>query len=446
MNPPKEITLTPGHPLCGSYILPGDKSLSHRSALFAALAEGESRIENFLDAGVTRAMLKALTALGVSWHLQGSVLRMHGRGLPGLRPPTQPLDCGNSATTLRLLAGALAAAGITAVLDGTPGLRRRPMDRIVIPLGQMGVPIEASASDTAPLVLHRRTPRQSLSPLCYTLPVSSAQVKSCLLLAALVANGPTTLYEADPSRDHTERMLKAMGVQVESSLENGVYRTHLIPPSQLKLTPLNITLPGDISAAAFLIVAALITPGSEVYLYNVGLNPTRTGLLDTLVSMGAQIEIHPGCDQGGEPVGNLVVHHSALQATTVSSTMVVRMIDEFPAFAIAATFARGETVVHGAEELHHKESDRIKALVSELARLGVQAAETTDGFTIQGGPLPTGGQVDPHGDHRLAMALALVGLAGQGAVTVSGAQIITESFPEFPTVLHSLGADLKIGL
>ena len=445
MNLPTRLTLYPGRPLRGSCTLPGDKSLSHRGALFSALAEGESYIKNFLDAGVTRVMLDALTALGVAWRLEGNALCVRGRSLSGWQPPHQPLDCGNSGTTLRLLAGALAATGIPAVLDGTPGLRRRPMERIVDPLRQMGVPIEASPSGTAPLVLYHRPHSQPLSPLNYTLPVSSAQVKTCLLLGALAASAPTTLREPGPSRDHTERMLKAMGVQVESRLFNGAYLTYLVPLGQFKLKPLEVTLPGDISAAAFLIVASLITPGSEIRLDNVGLNPTRTGLLAVLGSMGAQIEIHPGREQCGEPVGDLIVRHSELQATTISGTRVVQMIDEFPAFAVAAAFARGETVVSEAGELRYKESDRISALVGELVKLGVQASETQDGFIIQGSRLPSAGQVEAHGDHRLAMALALAGLAGQGPVMVNGAQVIAESFPEFPAVLHSLGADLQEG-
>ena len=445
MNLPIKLTITPGRPLRGSYALPGDKSLSHRSALFAAMVEGESCIENFLVAGVTGAMLNALTELGVDWRLDGNVLRVHGRGLSSWQPPSQALDCGNSATTLRLLAGALAAAGIPAVLDGSAGLRRRPMGRIVDPLRQMGVPIEASPSGTAPLVLRHRPQSQPLSPLNYTLPVSSAQVKSCLLLGALAANALTTLREPGPSRDHTERMLNAMGVVVESRHDDGVYQTRLVPPARLKLKPLSMALPGDISAAAFLIVAALITPGSEVRLCNVGLNPTRTGLLEALGNMGSQIEIYPKGEQGGEPTGDLLVRYSTLQATIVSGTMVVQMIDEFPAFALAAAFARGETRVSEAEELRHKESDRISVLVGELGKLGVQASENLDGFTIQGGVLPSPGQVEAHGDHRLAMALALAGLAGQGPVTVNGAQIIAESFPEFPTVLLELGADIQVG-
>lgn len=465
---PAQITVSPGHPLRGSFTLPGDKSLSHRAALCAALAEGESRIENFLVAGVTNAMLDALTALGVDWDLHEDVLHVRGGGLSAWQTPAQPFDCGSSATSLRLLAGALAASGLPAVLDGSPGLRRRPMGRILEPLRQMGVNIQTAPGDTAPLTLHSRSFHQPLSLLDYTLPIASAQVKSCLLLAALAADGVTTLSEPGPSRDHTERMLRTMGVQVESALVGSQWITRLVPPAPLRLSPLNVTLPGDLSAAAFLIVAALITPGSEVRLCNVGLNPTRTGLLDVLERMGAHIEIfpnpifrpsqrgesggvqaeslpaiHPPAHPYDEPSGDLLVRHSRLQAVNISGPLVVRMIDEFPAFAIAAAFAEGESVVSQAEELRFKESDRIGVLVGELRRLGVQAAEHPDGFSITGGSLPTGGRVDAHGDHRLAMALALTGLVGHSPVTVTGAQIIAESFPEFPQVLCSLGADLQ---
>lgn len=457
------LIVSPGHPLHGYVALPGDKSLSHRAALLAALAEGESRIENFLVSGVTQAMLKALTELDVPWKLDGTTLTVQGCGLNRLRPPKEALDCGNSATTIRLLAGALAAAGLPAVLDGSPGLRRRPMGRIVEPLQAMGVPIEPSDGGTAPLKLTSRPPAQPLHPIDYTLPVASAQVKSCLLLAALAADGPTALREPGPSRDHTERMLRSMGVSVTSEQlpvisdqlsadnskaenpGNAFYITRIIPPREGALRPLRLTLPGDISSAAFLIVAALVTPGSEITLRDVGLNPSRTGLLDALRAMGADLQIVAQNERHGEPVGDLRVRHSRLNATRVNGPLVVRMIDEFPAFAVAAAYARGTTLVSEADELHHKESDRISALCQELCSLGVQASETPDGFIIQGGQALQGGTVQPHGDHRLAMSLAVAGLAAQAPVTVEGAEIISESFPEFVMTLQNLGADLRHG-
>jgi 3-phosphoshikimate 1-carboxyvinyltransferase len=445
MSPANKIlTVMPGGPLRGECCLPGDKSLSHRVALLAALAQGQSRIDHFLVAGVTQVMLKALRDLGVAWRLDADRLFVDGKGLQELKPPLQPLNCGNSATTLRLLAGALAATGTPAVLDGRPGLQRRPMNRIVKPLQQMGVKI-SSEGGFAPLAL--ATSKRPLQPLDYTLPVASAQVKSCLLLAALAARGTSILREPNPSRDHTERMLRSMGVVVECEqlFDDGghQYVTRLTPPKPLRLMPLDFAIPGDISSAAFLIVASLITPGSEVLIRNVGLNPTRTGLLDVLADMGAEIVIEPHGDQQGEPVGDLCVRSSVLHGTQVTGPLVVRMIDEFPAFAIAAAFAQGLTKVSQAEELRLKESDRISMLCHELASLGVQVSETPDGFTIQGGELPQGGQVNAHSDHRLAMSLALVGLASQECVTVSGAEMITESFPGFIEVLRGLGARME---
>jgi 3-phosphoshikimate 1-carboxyvinyltransferase len=440
-----QLTIIPGGALRGSYSLSGDKSLSHRAALLAALAEGQSVVENFLVAGVTQAMLAALTALQVPWELDSSTLTVSSPGIQHWRAPQSAIDCGNSATTLRLLAGALAAAGIPAVLDGSSGLRRRPMGRIVAPLQQMGVPIQASPDNTAPLVLQTRQPGQRLQALNYDLPVASAQVKSCLLLAALASDGQTVLREPGPSRDHTERMLAGWGIPVQTTQikagDQTLYQTSLSAPPTLKLPPIRGRLPGDISSAAFLIVAALITPGSEIRLPNVGLNPTRTGLLEALRSMGAQIEIQAETRRFGEPAGDLLVRASRLTATQVAGPLVVRMIDEFPAFAIAAAYAQGTTTISGAEELRHKESDRISALCAELRALGIAAAETPDGFTVHGGPV-AGGQANSHGDHRLAMALALAGLASQEPVRVSGAEMLAESFPAFAGVLAGFGAQI----
>ncbi len=355
-----------------------------------------------------------------------------GKGLEGLRSPAAPLDCGNSGTTLRLLAGALAAAGIPAVLDGSPGLRRRPMRRIVAPLRQRGVPIE-SANGGAPLRL--RPADLPLDPLDYTLPVASAQVKSCLLLSGLAASGPTSLTEPGPSRDHTERMLRAMGADVEWAAypQPGAYRTRLDPGTlPVNLTPLSMTLPGDFSSAAFLIVAALITPGSQIELQEVGLNPTRTGLLEALQEMGGDVQIENLRAVGGEPVGELRVAHSPLEGVRIDGPRVVRMIDEFPAFAVAAAFARGETQVAGAEELRHKELDRIAVLCAQLRALGVRVKERADGFTIQGGFLPSGGTAEACGDHRLAMALALVGLASREVGHCAGRRGDRRILPRVP--------------
>ncbi len=437
------LTVAPGATLNGETRLPGDKSISHRAALLAALAEGESQMDNFLVSGVTRAILGALSALGVPWEIAGTRLVVQSQGWRGWRPPLMPIDCGNSATTLRLLAGALAAAGVPAVLDGTPGLRARPMQRIIEPLQQMGVAISGE-NGRAPLRLSQST--HPLRPLDYTLPVASAQVKSCLLLAALAANGRTTLREPAPSRDHSERLLRTLGIEITSEQVNDIastqYLTHLNPPRHLSLPPLRLKVPGDFSAAAFLIVAALITPGARMTLREVGLNPTRTGLLEALIRMGADIQISSLPELDGEPVGDLTVRASALHGTHVEGSLVVRMIDEFPAFAIAAAFAQGKTTVRQAEELRYKESDRIAAMCAELRALGVPVQEAQDGFCIQGGAPLRGGSVQSHGDHRLAMALAIAGLASQEPVTVEGAEVIDESFPTFVETLRKLGGQL----
>ena len=434
------LTIEPGHPLNGEAAMPGDKSLSHRAALFAALADGESRVENFLVSGVTAAMLRALTGLGVSWQLDGTTLTVQGRGLAGWQPPAAALDCGNSATTLRLLAGALAAAGIPAVLDGSPGLRRRPMDRIVEPLRQMGAAIETDSGGGAPLVLAGRPAGQLLRAIDYRLPVASAQVKTCLLLAALAADGPTRLVEPALSRDHSERMLSSQGVAITCEPTPHGPRVVLTPPGR-PLTPLRATIPGDFSAAAFLIVAALVTPGSKVILRGVGLNPTRTGLLSVLREMGGRIDILDPRQASGEPVGDLQVQSSHLNGGTVSEARVVEMIDEFPIFGVAAAYAHGQTVVCDATELRYKESDRIGALARELQNQGIPVEERPDGFIIAGtGRAPGGAAVDPHGDHRLAMALAVLGLGAARPVEVRGAEIMRESFPEFCQILSSLGA------
>jgi 3-phosphoshikimate 1-carboxyvinyltransferase len=435
------LVVHPGSPLTGETVLPGDKSISHRAALFAALAAGDSRIEHFLVSGVTQAMLDALSGLGVSWQLDGETLRVAGTG--GFIPPRLPIHCGNSATTMRLLAGAIAASGVPALLDGSPGLRRRPMGRIVEPLQAMGIEISADSSGGAPLVLSRRDPGVRLRAVEHHLAVASAQVKSCLLLAALAADGPVTISEPALSRDHSERMLSSLGIQIEQVHLAGRAALRLTPPASISLPPLEMTVPGDFSAAAFLLVAGLITPGSHIVLRGVNLNPTRTGLLETLQEMGAGIEITNRGDQSREPVGDLVVRSTALQAAAVSGDRVVQMIDEFPVFGVAAAFAKGRTVVSQAQELRYKESDRITALCQRLRLLGVEVAETPDGFIIEGrGEIPGGCQVDPLGDHRLAMAMAVAGLGANRFVRIEKAEILTESFPQFPAILSQLGANL----
>ena len=439
------VKIKSGRSLSGTISLPGDKSISHRAALFSVLANAESVIDNFLVSGVTEAMLNALSSLGVSWQLNGSNLLVKGPGLSRLVPPSQPINCGNSATTMRLLAGLIAAAGIPAVLDGSDGLRRRPMGRIIEPLRLMGVKISAAQDNYAPLVLTARPVHQPLRAIQYHMPVASAQVKSCILLAGLAANGTVTLIEEGNSRDHTELMLTRMGVRVSRSpVQPGsdIYEIKIQPPHQI-IQPLRITIPGDFSSAAFLIIAGLITPGSEIILKDVGLNPTRTGLLEVLKLMEADIEIlHQECTSG-EPSGDLRICYSQLKGITIPGSLITRMIDEFPALAVAACFASGVTEVREAGELRNKESDRITAVCKELGNLGGSIIELPDGFNIHGGYPLQGGVVQTYHDHRIAMALAIAGLATQKPVTITDAEIIAESFPGFNKTLLKLGAELE---
>jgi 3-phosphoshikimate 1-carboxyvinyltransferase len=435
--------ITPNRPLQGLAHIPGDKSISHRAALFAALAQGESRIENFLHSGVTIVLLEALTKMGVPWEHHDSTLLVKGQGLTGLKTPTNVVDCGNSATTMRLLMGASVAAGIEAELDGSEGLRRRPMKRVIQPLQQMGARIISSADGKAPLKIMVRKRTERLKGIDYISPVASAQVKTAILLAALAADSPTIIREPGSSRDHSERMLSNMGAEV--STRNGKTPIVQICPLSKELNPLRLTLPGDFSSAAFLIVAALIVPGSEITLEGVGLNPTRTGLLDALMRMGGDIEITNQQIRHGEPVGNLTARYSPLKSTRIEETQVVCMIDEFPIFAVAASLAEGRTEVRGAGELRTKETDRTKAICEKLSKRNVDIRELDDGFTITGPSKISGGTVPPTGDHRMAMALAVAGLAARSELTIEGAEIIHESFPNFMDELSKLGAEIGDG-
>ncbi|MDD4024354.1 MAG: 3-phosphoshikimate 1-carboxyvinyltransferase [Kiritimatiellae bacterium] len=433
MQPELDLSLSAPSPLHGESGLLGDKSLSHRAALFAALAEGESVIDGFLVSGVTRVMLNALTNLGAEWSLDKHRLTVRGKGLAGFASPSDPINCGNSATTIRMLAGAIAATGKAATLDGSDGLRKRPMDRVLIPLANMGARIE-SVNGCAPLKLTARTAALPLRPIDYDLPVASAQVKSCLILAALAAAGTSEIREPGPSRDHTERMLKAMGADIRENAPRSLRVSPLIRP----LSPLRCTLPGDISSAAFPMVAAAIVPGSSILLREVGVNPTRTGLLEVLAAMGAELKIINKRFVAGEPAADILLNAKPLKAVSVGGETVVRMIDEFPAMAIAACFADGVTEVRDAEELRYKETDRISVLCKELRALGVSVEERQDGFRITGGTI-SGGTCHARGDHRLAMSLALAGLASPAPVVVRDAAILNESFPAFLPTLRSLG-------
>ncbi len=432
------IRVRPGSALSGTVGVPGDKSLSHRALIFGALAEGISHIRGFLPAGDTLATLGCVRALGVPVEqTDASTLSVHGRGLRGLAAPDGPLDCVNAGTAIRLLAGVLVGQDFPSVLDGSDQLRRRPMGRITQPLRLMGANIEDNGH--APLFI--RPAR--LHGIAYQMPVASAQVKSCLLLAGLFADSPTTVIEPGPARDHTERMLRAMG----AVLHIDGPRISIEPGPVLR--PLDLTIPADISSAAFVLVAALLGASGEVRVTGVGVNPTRTGILDILNHMGASITLENSREEGGEPVADLVVGRAALRGTPIGDgvalpeDVIVRAIDEFPALMIAATQAEGETLVTNAAELRVKETDRIAVMAGELRKLGAQIDETPDGFRLVGPQRLRGAVVQGHDDHRVAMALSLAGLVAEGETVIEDAGCVEDSFPGFVETLQALGAALE---
>ena len=430
-----DLSISPANqPLHGHIRVPADKSISHRAAILSALAEGDTRVENFLPSETTRATLYILQALGADIERPDpNTLLIHGSGLHSLREPNDVLFCQGSGTTMRLMAGVCAGQDFLSILDGTPALKRRPMARVAEPLRAMGATILGRGDGRLPPLAIRGGRLRGIE---YTLPVASAQVKSALLLAGLFAEGPTTVYEPAASRDHTERMLRAFGVAVEPVDALSGLGVRISPLSTLHASHSTLCVPGDISSAAFFIVAALLVPGSELRIEHVGVNPTRTGLLDALAQMGAQVMVENTREESGEPVANLIVHASSgLIAAETSGELVPRMIDEFPIFAIAATQAQGETIVRDAEELRVKESDRIGTLAQELRKMGAQIEEREDGFVIAGPTGLRGSRVSAHNDHRLAMSLAVAGLIARGETTIDGWECVADSFPNFAQVL-----------
>jgi len=424
----KQLTVTPTGPLHGSVRVPGDKSISHRALLLGALADGSSQVSNFLPGGDCLATLNCLQSLGVQIDRHDeNTLTIHGRGLRGLQAPAEPLNCCRSGTSMRLLTGILTGQTFTSTLAGDKQLLKRPMRRIVEPLRRMGAEI-GHHDGRAPLTTHGRP----LHGQVHLLPVASAQVKSALLLAGLYADGPTVVHQPGPARDHTERMLAAMGAEI--SERNLTVALTAVPP----LAPLSMAVPGDISSAAFLLVAAVLVPGSEITIVNVGVNPTRTGLLDVLRQMGVEMSYANLREESGEPTADISVWASETHGAEIDGDTVVRMIDEFPALAVLATQAHGRTVVREAAELRVKETDRIAALVSELSKLGANIEGRPDGFVVHGPTPLRGGTVDSYSDHRLAMALAVAGLVAEGPVLVKNAACVADSFPGFGKILHSL--------
>ena len=422
-----------GGPLRGSVRVPGDKSISHRAVMLGALAEGTTRIRGFLEGEDTRATARVFAQLGVRVETPNAGERLvHGVGLHGLRGSGRPLDCGNAGTGMRLLAGVLAGQAFDSVLVGDASLSKRPMRRVIDPLAQMGARIESAAGGVPPL---RISGGVRLHGVDIATAVASAQVKSALLLAGLYADGATVVREPHPTRDYTERMLAAFGWPI--AFAPGYAR--LVGGHRLEA--IDISVPADFSSAAFFVVAATVIPDSELRIEAVGMNPRRTGLLAALRAMGADIREENPQQQGGEPVADLVVRHAPLRGIEVPLDLVPDMIDEFPALFVAAACASGRTVIRGAAELRVKESDRIATMAAGLRALGVVVEETPDGASITGGPLH-GGEVDSHGDHRVAMSFAIAAQQARGAVRIADTANVATSFPGFVGLAQAVGMNL----
>lgn len=424
-----------GSAVRGEVCVPGDKSVSHRAVLFASLADGESRVAGFLEGEDTRATAAIFAKLGVRIQADGSGSRIvQGVGIDGLQGCAQALDCGNAGTGMRLLAGLLAGQRFASVLTGDASLSKRPMARVIEPITRMGGLIESAAGGLPPLHIHGG---RALNGIDYTLPVASAQVKSAVLLAGLYAHGETTIHEPHPTRDYSERMLQAFGWPITfgpgwACLSGG----HRLRPTQVQV-------PADFSSAAFFIVAASLVPGSDLLLRAVGMNPRRTGLLRVLRAMGADITEIPCAEQGGEPVSDLRVRHARLRGIAVPGACVPDMIDEFPVLFAAAALAEGTTVVSGAAELRVKESDRIATMASGLRALGARIDETADGAVIHGGTLH-GGAAHAHGDHRIAMALAVAAQCASDEVRIADCANVATSFPGFDELARGVGFGLRV--
>ena len=424
------LRVRPANGLRGAIEVPGDKSISHRAALLGAIAEGPSEVSGYLEAEDCLRTLAAIQKLGVEVARKGpGHYRIAGVGLDGLQEPDAVLDCGNSGTTARLLLGLLAGQPFWTLLTGDDSLRRRPMARVSAPLRQMGATVVGRADGTKlPLAIRGTRP---LSALTYRSTIASAQVKSAVLLAGLWADGPVVVEEPATSRDHSERMLRQFGAQVTAESR----RVTLLPGAPLRGTAIQV--PGDISSAAFFLVAATVVAGSQVEIRGVNLNPTRAGILDALEAMGARVECRQ-VSSANEPTGTVIAREARLRGTTVGGALIPRLIDEVPALAVAAALADGATEIRDAAELRVKESDRVAALVRELGKMGARLEERPDGLLIAGGARLSGACVSSGGDHRIAMALTVAGLVARGETVVEDTACIATSFPEFAETLNRL--------
>lgn len=420
--------------LRGKIRLPGDKSISHRAVLLSALSEGTSRISNFAASADCNSTLNCLSVLGVEFEREIDQVTITGRGKRGFIMPSAPLDCGNSGTTMRLLSGILAGQPFESVLIGDESLSKRPMKRIIDPLTEMGAEID-SIDGHAPLTINGHS---NLRPIEYRLPVASAQLKSCILLAGLFADGETTVVETVPTRDHTERMLRGFGVNLRSIKLPGATRISILGDSEL--VACDIEVPSDVSSAAFFLAAAACLDGSYVEIPDVGLNPTRAGVIDVLRRFGADIEMRDERESGGEPIGTVIVRGGSYLASsadnTVKGEIVANLIDEVPILAVFGTQVEGGIEFRDAGELRVKESDRIASVVENLRRMGADVEEFEDGLKVGKSDL-TGATIDSFGDHRIAMAFAIAGLLGSGETVIEGAECAAVSFPDFFRVLDA---------
>jgi 3-phosphoshikimate 1-carboxyvinyltransferase len=427
-----KVEIRPSSSLKGEFFPPSDKSISHRAVILSSIAEGKSVVKNFLRADDTESTANAFRSLGIEIRQSGSTLTIHGKGLRGLSEPEGVIDCGNSGTTIRLISGVLSGNPFFSVLTGDDSLRKRPMARVIRPLSLMGAHIMARSDNRYPPLAIKGG---GLKPVSYELPVASAQVKSSILLAALYCDGETVITEPSKSRDHTERMLPAQGADLRTRK-----RTVFIKGGR-RLSPMEMEVPGDFSSAAFFIVAALLIPGAEITARNVGINPTRTGLLEALSRMGAKVSVENVRQISGEPVADIhCAGGTGLRAIDLPEEMIPSLIDEFPVLCVAAANAEGFTTIRGAAELRVKESDRIKAMASELKKLGAEVEEYPDGIGIKGAAQLKGTEVESHGDHRIAMAMAVAALAAKGPTTINGASAVGISFPEFFDILKRLSS------
>lgn len=423
------ITITPVSSVKGEINIPGDKSISHRSIMLGAIANGITTVKGFLRGEDNLSTMKAFRSMGVRIDDDGETLAIHGKGLHGLTESSDVIDCGNSGTTIRLLSGLLAGQSFFSVVTGDQYLRKRPMKRVVEPLVRMGARIMGrNVGNLAPLAISGG----ALNAIGFESPVSSAQVKSAIMLAGLYADGETSVREPSLSRDHSERMFRLFGATVETFSSGVTVR------GGVELQAQDITVPGDISSAAFFIVAALITPASELLIRNVGVNPTRTGVIDILISMGGSIELLDQRQVSGEPVADILVRSSQLKGIEISGAVVPRAIDEFPAICVAAACAEGITTIRDARELRVKETDRITAMANNLHRLGVTVEECEDGMTITGVEQLGGGEVESCGDHRIAMSMSVAALIATESITINDIECVATSFPTFYPLLEQV--------